>query len=383
MNQPADRSAFSTIDMVRHLWRRRYLLLIGPPVFLVAGYFYTVKFKSQVFESSAMLKIRTPPSEMRSGPILENFDPPIYEDILKSPEVLKSVVEEARAEFPEFPRSDFESLRTLFEATVVTTRETVVVADYSPVVQMSVKADNGKWAYFLMDRWLDVVLERFGQLRALEAREMQTVFQAQYDELIAVAEDAQAREGLLRQQLRQTERMLEGKYNLLAGGDSFASEAAAGEGAPKAGLMAERVRLELAAAEEGDASSERLKSRLEKVNSLIGETMAEIEALGETQVSVSQQLEAAREELLLVRQKIEQVREVIAATTPDAAVLTDPLNENVRGQFTVLAWPIQPESTVSPPRAILAVGIALLFTVLLVVILLVEFFVRGALESEA
>jgi chromosome segregation ATPase len=220
--------------------------------------------------------------------------------------------------------------------------------------------------------------------------EIRERFQTEYGRLRSNASSLYAEEARLQQELQNVSQLLNAKYQQLKG------ESAAGrlsvqavedeESQPESGLYREQTRLELALAETRAADSSQprvnsLQARLDKVNQLITQTLDEIDRLSERRVSVSRELEATREELLLAREQTEQVREILATTTPDAIVMEDPLNPELTSEYSVLSWPVMPEKRIGPPKAAIAVGIAAAITFFVILLILLQFYVATALRE--
>ncbi len=383
-------SPYSATRLIRHLWWWRYVLLATPVVAIILGVIFVRTQMSDTFESQAMLRIRTPPSAMRAGPSLDHLDPPVYEEIFLSPGLLFDVVQAARQEFPDFPRSGFEDIKKRFQVNIITTRETVVSSEFSPIAQLSVTGNSPERAHFLMQTWLDLSLQRFGRLRADEATEIRQQFRTEYEKLRSSASSLHGEEARLQQELQNVSQLLNARYQQLKG-ESAARRLSVQaiedeESQPESGLYREQTRLQLALAEakgadNSQAGANSLQRRLDKVNELITETLDEIDSLSERRVSVSRELEATREELLLAREQTEQVREILATTTPDAIVMEDPLNPELSNEYSVLSWPVMPEKRIGPPKAAIAVGIAAAITFFVILLILLQFYVATALRE--
>lgn len=364
---------FSFIELIRHFWKRRYLLIVLPPVLFVAAYFFVRGAFADFYEASAMLRVRTAPSELRVGPTLDRIDPPVYEEIFRSDALLREVVDAARDQFPSFPRGGYEHIKSRFRAEVIMTRETAVVAEFSPVVKLSVEWTDPEQVHFLAETWLVRGLGRYGDIVTGEAENMSEAFRAEFDRVVAEVDALQASEAEAAQNLAATsaelaamERLLYGSPARLRIGD--------GDGSPDGGLLFEEARL-LGLGQTGDGA-------LERVRSLIVDTRARIAELNARKIGLTRQLEAAREELLVNREALADYREILVNLGADGRRIEDSLDADSSGDLSILSRPIVPEVPVSPPRALYTVMVAILLIGVLLVALIVEFYVRAALRDE-
>lgn len=379
---PVENSPYSAVNMVRHLWSRRLLFLILVPLFLVLSVSFTRTFLGEVFQSSAMLRVRTPPSTLRTGPALDNLNPRVYERMLLNDGLLHQVIEKARERFPEFPRGNFERAKGSFEVEVIMTRDTALVAEYSPVLLLTAKSGKPEWAHFLATTWLELSLNSFGLMRHQEAVEIQDKFRAQFDALNTRAEELQLEEGTLQQEILLAGNILQARNRILTGmGGGLAT--LGGGGSTQPGLLEEAVQLRLAIAESDESEKPRLEARLAKVEELIAETRAEIETLGRERVAKSQRLDTAREELVAVREEIADVREIMVNMISETTLLDDPNDPSIQGAFAVLSNPVMPEMRVAPPRAVYAGVMAGVLSGVLLLLILIEFYLKGALAATS
>ena len=84
MTPDSQDSLLSTPELVAHLWRRRWLVLLGPPLIAVATYLVIRFFGGETFEASAFVYLRDRPVDERNlNEVRTNWiDPPSYRDIL-------------------------------------------------------------------------------------------------------------------------------------------------------------------------------------------------------------------------------------------------------------------------------------------------------------
>lgn len=378
---------FNPLPLIRHLWSRKYIILLAPIVFLVLATVYFRTNMNDVYECSAVLRIRPEPSQLMNGRAFQNFEPPVYQDIFLAPSLLKEVVDDARQEFADFPKTNFESLKNRFDVSIVRTRETVVVSEYSPVFQLKVESPTAEQAYFLLENWLNKSLDRFGQMRAGEALEIRKEFQAAYDELNGHADTFQAREAELQQQLLHINQLMAARYQELKGvGASISLTGERNTDEANGGLFGERTRLRLdiaeaQAANESDRVS-RLTARATAVDESIEAVLAEIDTMSQQKVTITRELESSRERLLLLREEVENVRQILASTKPESITVEDPLNPGTRGDFSILSKPVKPETPVGPKRMLYSLGTTVFLSGLVLLLIIIEYYLRLALKPE-
>jgi hypothetical protein len=382
-------SPFNPIKLIRHLWSRRLLLLILPPIFVIATYLFIRFQMGEKFESSALIKSRTPAGILKNNDGIDHFEPPVFEDIFLNDDLLMDVVDKCREKFPELKNIQYEKLKKIFELKVITMRETIVVSEYSPMLKLTATGSSREIAHFAVSTWLEMLMDRYGQMRAQEAQAITDSFQASYDQLSVEAEEIQKLESKAQNQVLSTNNYMSSLYRQLNGMGSAVLGSYGAASATSPGLYAEVTNLELELAElassprdEDQVMARKLKARLEKAQELLAKTTEQLNAIGEKKIIASSELERHREKLLLVREKMEQLREVISLTVPDAQVVNDPYNEGLDNEFSVMAWPQVPEYRVAPARSLLAIVAGIALSVLLLMLVVAEFYLKVALETE-
>jgi hypothetical protein len=375
MSHNEEPTSISTLHIVRHYWRRRLFLIILTPLCLALAVIYVKAYVGDIYESTGTVMVRTPPSSMRRGPTLNEMDPPVYEDLFKSDELLRRTIQATREKFPdEFPQTGFEKMRALFSVKSLMTRDTATQTAYSPVLTLTVQYKDPDIVHFLAEQWVGLVLERYGNLRASEASEMQRALTSKYDELAGIASQLQQREAALEQQLRDADLRIEAQERILLGSGER-------EGEGKGGLFEEIVRLQLEIAQsgEGDANPG-LSARLAKAQDLAAAAREESEELGQSQIKLKGELEQVRNQLVATRAQMVELRSVIATAAVDAAPLEDPLNPGHNGELLLLSKPVQPEVRVAPQKSLIAVAIAAVLLLIVASTLLAELYVRRAMQ---
>lgn len=312
---PAADAFSSPTALIRFLWGRRYLLLLFPLVAAPLSYLYIRFFVAETFESTALLMLRTTPAALREGPRMEDFDPPVYEDLVRGDELLRGVVDFARTTYLGFPATPYEKLKSSFTVKTIMTRDTTVSAVYSPVVRMTVRAGSAEIAHGMATEWMNRTIERLGKLRSREAETIQKTFTTRYEELAAQAVTLARAEA--------------------------------------------ETKLDLDALSQAPAPADaQWRSR-------------QVDAVG--------RLETIRKDLSSIRERMADVRRVLATTESEALIVSDPYNAEVSGGFLVLSKPIKPEFRSAPLRSVMALGVAVGLTVLLLLGCVAEFYLRAAL----
>ncbi|MBI1289858.1 hypothetical protein GC173_01255 [bacterium] len=371
-----DQPSVTSTDIVRHLWSRRYLLLLAPGIFFVLTYAYTIYFMGEVFETSSTLLIRNVPSSLRDGPRLEKVDAPSIPDMLSSDEILLDVVKAARAKFPDYPQGNFEKIKGSFKVKTIITRDTTVQSSYSPAVILTTRGKTPEIALFLAEEWTNLSVERFGQLRSREALAIQKTAGEKFDAFSAQAAELAAKQTDLELRRDELDALYASRQTLLSGSATPTMNAPSEAEVMPGGLFGEKARLELELAGANSDKTPALRTRLERVNEMIRQTNGEIEMVNKDRAAVRNQLEGVRRDLLVVREKAGQMRQILTTTTADATLIPDPLNPEVSGDLGILAKPILPESRTSPLRGVIASGGAVFLTAVLLALILIELYIR-------
>lgn len=381
---PGELETLNFVDFARHLWRRRYILIGVPVLAVIAGYFIMRQFVGETFEASATILVRTPPTDMLPTPPFSAIETPVYEHILLSDELLLDVVEQTRAKFPgQFPKDRFEKLKKQFSVKIMTTVDTSVSTKYAPVLVMRVTAGTREITHFMMTRWLESSVERFGKMRTREGQAAEAAFRARFAELSSQANALQANETRLDEELRDLSQQLEARSRLLSG------TAATAVSTESRGLVHQLAEAEIQLAEAqaagpaGAAEAARLEARIARIRELIARTTEEMRELRGRKAEAETALEAARKDLIAVRESLAEVRLIMNRVASDAILVPDPYNPGVAGDFSVLSRPVMPETRIAPARAAIALVIGLAVGLILLGIFLVEWFVSRAILEPA
>lgn len=370
-------SPFDTDKLIRHLWRRRYILILAPPIFVVVGYLFIRQFVSEIYESTAIVQLREAPGALRNGPSLRTFEPPVFEDMILSDAILRPVIEAARKQFPEFPQDGYEKIKPSFAVDILRTRETAVATEYSPVIKLTVKTSKPEWAVFLAETWLDRTNDQIGNLRLRSTQQLVQTFGAKTEELRNEIGQLQARETETQQELSTVNARLLSLLRLLTG-DALRTVAGS---ELQEGLEGERVRLRLVLADPATAN-DGLRSRLTEVEKLIAETNTQLEQLGRRKVALSQQLDDLREQLIVQRGVLSDTRAVLINAFPDSIPVATSGDSADSGDFVTISRPVKPEVRVGPPRAIYSVIMAIALSAMLLLLMVMEFYVKASLAMQ-
>jgi hypothetical protein len=381
MSQPESFQHVSPVDIVRHLWSRRYLFVFGIPLFFFGTYFYTLYFMKNVYESSATLMMRTTPAMLREGPRLEKIDPPAVVDLIRSDDILYTVVLAARARYPEFPQTNFDRSKGIFSIKTVITRDTTVQATYSPAVILQAKGTSPEIAQFLVTEWARLAVERYGQLRAREAAQIQDTVLERYAEFAEQAAGLASQQTELEIRREELDALHASRLLLLNG----TSGSPLGDSTPApipGGLVGEAVRLQLELSNAESSAS--VRARLDKTGELIAQIRVELEELNAERAKVRSELEAVRRDLLLARERMGQLRAVATVATADATLIPDSSNPEIKGDLLLLSPPVKPEVHLEPRRTLLALGATIFLAAFLLLLLIFEIYIRRyAVERPA
>lgn len=376
MNLPGELASLNFVDFSRHLWKRRYVVLIAPAIVVILAYLFIRFVVGETFESTAVIMVRTPPTEILPTQKALSVESPVYEDILSSDELIHKVLGEGREAFPDdVPGWDFERLRERFRVRIITTVDTTVRTEYSPVISMRTRGPSRESTYFLMNRWLENAVERYGKLRTREAQSAQGAYQAEFDRLSDQVRELQAREVELEEELRSVSQQAAARSRILYGSSSR-QEAATG------GLVEERAALELDLASEGNAA-DHARARIDAIDALAERLEGELIDLGQRKGLLERELGAARNELVTARERMAEARVILTRVSSESVALSDPDYPDMEGDFVILSRPVMPERRVAPPRTVLAILVGIGFGFLLLFLILTEWFVhRAILERD-
>ncbi len=417
-------SSYRPEDLIRHLWSRRYILIGMPIVAVILGYLGVRAFVPESFESSATLLIRTPPVEYaRPLPAHRRVSPPGYETFFETDQVLHEVIQAAREEYPgQVPAGDFEMLKRAFDVRTITTRETTVTAEYSPVILLRARGGSPEIAHFLVETWIRLSNERFGAIRFRDAQEVRAAFEDKFETTSEVMAEQLAERDELQRRLDEMDMLLDTHRRLLsgqvtsrqrfdmptdlrladpgAGGGQFEPttfalfrflfEQIAREPLPDdLDLYTERTRLELRVAELQDFENaeevrelRRAENRLARVEELIDRSFGELAEIGRERDALASQVSRLNEKVRNLEDQLVETRKVLAGTAIESTSVMDPFHPDYQGAFSVIGAPVVPETRAAPPRTLLAIAIGIIFGGLLLLLVVAEFYLKRVLEEE-
>lgn len=377
MNLPGELATLNFVDFSRHLWRRRYVLLAAPALVVILAYLFIRLVVGETFEATAVIMVRTPPTEILPTQKALSVESPVYEDILSSDELLHRVIREGREAFPDqIPDKDFERLRQRFRVRIITTVDTTVRTEYSPVISMRARGSTRESTYFLADRWLQNAVERYGKLRIREAQSAQAAYQGEFDRLSSEVQELQAREVELEEALRAVSQRAAARSRVLYGSPATRQDPVTG------GLIEERAALEIELSA-GGGEEERAQARIAAIDGLMERLEGELEELARQKATLERELGDVRNGLITARERMAEARVILTRVSSDSVALSDPAYPDMEGDFVVLSRPVMPERRVAPPRTVLAILIGIGFGFLLLFLILLEWFVhRAILEHE-
>lgn len=166
-------------DYILHVWRRSLLILILSVVSLVLTYLGVRFFASEMFETRALMLVRSQPrlSSIESEEL--SISPPSFESMFKSDETISFVRNQyndmlERGVFPPEANhkrmdSPLEKLRGRFQTKSAANVDTTVSTKFSPVVELKCYGDTRDQALVVMELWLNYCLRTYGNLLNDEA----------------------------------------------------------------------------------------------------------------------------------------------------------------------------------------------------------------------
>lgn len=388
MNAANDPNTISSFDLIRHLWSRRYVMVIAPVVLALSAYFILRFAVSESFTSSARLLVRTPSNELRDGPTFRRMDAPVYEELLLSDALLKQVVSDMDKDIPGvWGGRPFEKIKPGFRVDTSMTRDTTSQQVYSPVIIMSVEMIGQDFTLKVMEHWLKVSLERFGNTQLREATSLEEGARRTYASTSDAVAALEREESTLVGRNNTLGMLLTAKTRLLSGSDSAAVEGESGR--DNLGLLREVARLEIDHAEaaarsnaESKDATAGLHARLAKVREILKSTQAEIDTITTERTGLQLKMEDVRRRLVAARESMGELRSVIGASASATLALTDPFSGLPISEVSVISEPVRPEFRSGPARAIIAASMAIAGFVLALLVSMAELYVRRAL-SEA
>lgn len=381
MKLPGELATLNFVDFSRHLWKRRYVVLLLPALVVILAYLAIRTFGGETFEANVVLMVRTPPTEILPAQKSLAVEAPVYEDILKGDEILRAVVDETRVRYPDdISEGKFERLRRRFKVEVIATVDTTIRTEYSPVISMTVRGSSPESTHFMAQHWMELAIERFGKLRLNDAGSARDAYQAEYDRLAEIAGTMQAREVNLEGEARQLGLRLEVLNRAL--GQSFGLSR-------EAGLLELMLHAELELQGEqlrGDhADPERLALLERDANEArhaVERVEGELQEIRSRKAEVDSALESVRKDLVSARERMAETRIILTRVASDAVPLSDPNFPGMEGDFLVLSKPVIPEFRVAPPRTLLAILIGFGAGLILLFLILGEWFIKRAILED-
>jgi uncharacterized protein involved in exopolysaccharide biosynthesis len=384
-------AAIGTEEVIAHLWRRRYVLVVVPLLFTILTFAYVFIRMGESFSSRATLMVRSSPGSMREGPRLLDLNPPAYSDFLLSDEILYGALNSVKKEHPEYV-GRLEDLKKEFKVKTVLTRETVTSTEYSPILILTANGPSPKIAHRLAEEWMNLSIARFGQMRSNEAGQMRKVMAEQFDLLAAEAEKLDKRQATLQNQITDMDTFIAVKRRILAGtgaaklvfekGKDNKNETATSY--EDLGLVHERTMLELDLAQLEKANPDQtapaagLRARIAKIDEIVPGIIKEVEEIGVRKTELVKDLEAVREQLLTVKGRLDTTRDVVASVSPEMSVIADPANPEVSGIFSIIARPMEPDKKDGPPRTLISLGAGTAMAALLMLLMILELYIQHA-----
>ncbi len=423
--QATEPQVLSTAELVAHLWRRRWMLLLAPSAVAIATYLLVRAFGGEVFESTAVVYLREKPTDKRSEnePRMAWIDAPSYKDILLNDEVLKTVVEATRSNLPgSLGNKPYEKLKDCFSIRTVTTRDTAVQTTFSPVIEMVVKGPGAKTAKFMADTWLAESLRLYGHISGGDAANTAKAVREETERRARELDEIKREEARLDYELDRIKIILYGHYALFYHGDlrapmafpqllpsSAGRESAWGGGratlfeqrnasavrvAELEGAIARRrrmdgdtklrdgVRLEDPVLMELEDQLAREQARLARIETLVTETDANIKSLGTEAARLEGEVAAARGRRFAADNAITSLTDMAGYAIADSVLVPDDDDPERRGALRVLARPILPEERVGPKRSLYALAAGIAFGIFLLFGLVAEAWVRKSLQED-
>ncbi len=423
--QTPDKQMLSTAELVAHLWRRRWVLLLAPCAVTIGTYLLIRAFGGETFESTAVVYLRERPTDERSEnePRLAWIDAPSYKDILLNDELLKTVVDSTRQKHPDsLGTKPYEKIKDSFRIRTVTTRDTAVQTTFSPVIEMAVEGPTPVSVKFMADTWLAETLRMYGNIAAGDAAGTAKALGEETDLRARELEEARRNEAKLDYELDRVKILLFGHYSLFYHGDlrspmafpqlltpDLERESAWGGGRPT--LFEQRISAAARVAELEAALSRREKlagdptlrdevrledplalgitdeltreqARLARIETLITETDSNIKSLAAEAARLEGEVAAARGKRFAADNAIKSLTEMAGYAIADAVLVPDEDDPQRRGALRVLARPILPEERVGPKRSLYAIAAGLAFGIFLLFSFVAEAWVRKSLGED-
>lgn len=422
-------SGLQTSDYILHYWRRRWWIIGLTLATFVVGYVSIRVFMSNSYRASALVAVREQPRLTDIDRDSTGVQPPSFKGMFLSDHALDSVRQRWNTIAQQFKgtpdevyhpviKQPFEKYKRRFSAKSVTTVDTTIQTEFSPVIELTALGNTPTQAYQLMLQWINVILSDYGNLVTEEARFASKASKARADELRTQVEEAHQRKENLKKELLLVETEIASTLRQLTNApipeipepmgtdivgfimDSGPRTTAVtmGEGTREGepGLWEQRTRLEarLEAARrtKGEDSPEiqELTGQLEVLDAIIAGKREELRNLVQSAAGLNAEMNGVGVEI----SRLDYAVRLLSSAASQAEALIRPVealeegSENTRdpeyyGSLRLISPPVQPELRVWPKRTLLA-GIAAAVTL---VVLLVAFgferYILRATEIDA
>lgn len=409
MTPETDSSTLSTAELVAHLWRRRWLLLVLPVLTVVVTYCIVRAFGGETFESTALVMLRDRPVDERNALDTRTMwlDAPTYKDIFLNDEVLKGVVDAARAKYgPDFGDEKYEKLKDGFKVRTVTTRDTAVVTTFSPVIELSARGPQPEISKFMVDEWIARAIRVYGTLGAADAiavaKATSDVAAVKNEELLK----AKQAEAAIDYELDRLKVLIDA-YSTLFYDENIKSRVTievpktdqekeefveweenpyrmAGMGLleQRAQIMFAIAELQPSANEYEKARREKLERRLDKIEFLINETNDNIKKLSEEAARLEGEVAKQRSLRVAADNALKSLNEMSGFAAADSILIPDAKDSDHSGMLRVLTQPIVPEFRVGPKRSIISIAAGFAMGVFLLLSVIGEAWLRKSLGTN-
>ncbi|HMX62392.1 MAG TPA: hypothetical protein PKD58_04940, partial [Candidatus Sumerlaeota bacterium] len=243
----------------------------------------------------------------------------------------------------------------------------------------------------LAETWMNKSIERFGSLRTREVGQIANVFTEKFDTIANQAQALQEKEAKLERTVQTLDTVIGGNNRILGGllSDRVVIDQNNGSDTERInpyqnlGVIHERAMLELDLAEATPERAAQLKARIAAIDAMVPKVLEKIEEMGKARIEAQRDLENVRDQLLMIKGGMDQTRLVLAGSTADATAVPDKLDPKNVSDFSVLARPVKPEKRIGPPRALIGLGSGVAIGALLVVLFVLEVYIKRAVSEEA
>ena len=358
-----------------HLWRKRFLIILGTIVCMALMAIYVQFVAKEAFRSFAQIMIKEPRKVTDTE--RDSLSPVTYQYLLMNEDLLLQVRDEyARAVKMSPGQLKLEKFKTAFEITTDIIQDTSIKKEYSPVIMLSADAGTPQKAKTLMEIWLKHFMSRYGDIISREA-----AYSSQYylDEVEKVKKTLQEKEDrflTLRRELPFKIRQLTSRELLLSPAPAdfdfqdqrrsyykYRQQSNVEVTMPEPilqlqseGLEKELVNIELdlaAAQAENDASKIKiLQAKKEALTAKIGEIRTDIARLQAETAKMEKEFQILSREVVSLRDLHQYLMDLKNQADVDAgAVRYSPQNDGAeRMDIAILAKPNLPELRVFPKK---------------------------------